>query len=174
MWFLIQNESENNGYVYDIANAQYPVNPDMGLFWVEGAEGVAQRGDKYIDGQFVPRFSLDERRQMRVVQLEQKRDDVINSGIIVNGNSYFTDDKSINLMHQAITMQGLGIETVFPRAWILSDGSVVTVSFDDMKAVAVAIAGKKDACYANYLAIVPQIMASDNPESVDIDSGWPA
>lgn len=172
MWYLIQNKSENNGYVYDIGNIQYPVNAETGLFWVEAAEGVAQRGDKYINGQFEPRFSLQQRRGVRAQSLEQKRDEMINNGIIVNGNSYFTDDKNINFMYQAITLEGLAIKTVFPRSWILADGNVVTVSFDDIKAVVKAIDVKKDACYANYLVILPQIMASNNPESVDIDSGW--
>lgn len=172
MWYLIQNEFVGNGFVYDIKDEQYPVNGDMGLFWVEADEGIAKLNDRYIDGQFVPQFTLEQRRSIRAQQLEQKREEVISSGIIVNGNPYFTDDKSINLMHQAITMQSLGIETVFPRSWILANGNVITVSFDDLKAVAVAMAAKKDACYANYLAILPQIMTSDDPESVDIDTGW--
>ena len=106
-------------------------------------------------------------------KLLKKRNTIIQSGIIVDTRAYFTDDASINTMLQAITMHGLDIGTVFPRNWILADGTTALLTYDDMKAVAVAIAAKKDACFAHYMALADQIRASSDPESVDIESGWP-
>jgi hypothetical protein len=171
MWYLIQTD-----YVYDIAAEQYPVNGDMGLFWVEGAEGAAKRDDKYINGQFEPRLSLDEAKVIKLGFLEQKRDDVIQDGIIVNNHPFYTDDKSISLMLQAITMEGLGIQVTFPRLWGLSNGTLYEISFAEIKDVAIAIAGKKDACYGNYFALKAQIIgAADYAalEAIDINAGWP-
>lgn len=125
------------------------------------------------DGNKPDPVDMSVRRAFVMDKLVAKRNAVIQSGVVVNQNPFFTDDASIALVHQAITMEGLGIQAVFPRSWILANGSVIEVSYDDMKAVAIAIAEKKDACYANYMALAAEINASDDPESIDIDAGWP-
>lgn len=101
-----------------------------------------------------------------------KRDQIIRSNISVNGHLYFADDNSISLMHQCITMEA-NIQPIFPKDWILADGTILNVTYDDIKAVAVAIANRKDLAYARYMALMAEINASNDPMSIDIESGWP-
>jgi len=174
-WALVNAQDiVENVIVYD---PELPYKPAEGLRIVEINDWVTI-GDRFdmpqptITDNMAARYTIEERRGFCAMAVAQKRDNVISSGITVNSNTYFTDDASLNTMLQAITMEGLGILSTFPRSWILADSSIITVSYDDIKAVAVAIAQKKNACYANYMALVAKIMASDAPELIDINTGW--
>lgn len=172
MWYLIQNST-----VYDISRAQYAVKQADGFFWVEASESAARVGDRYANNKFEPALSLREEKNIKMALLQAKRDEVIRSGVVVNAHRFYTDDGNVALIHQAITMEGLGIKPAFPRVWGLADGSLYEVSFDEMKEVAVAIADRKDACYANYFVLKEKIdgaITRTDLEAIDINTGWPA
>lgn len=168
MFYLIQVDT-----VYAISNTQYAIQPGLGFFWVEAAEGAGKVGDKFINGIFKSPYTLAERRTICLNNLLNKRNEVINSGVTVNGNPYYTDDNSINLINQCLTMEGLGLTSVFPCDWILANGNILNVTYDDIKQVAIAISNKKQACYTNFINLGALINTSDNPESININEGWP-
>lgn len=170
MFYLIFKDK-----VYDIKDKPYSVNKNDGLFWIEREDGLAEINDYFINENFQLRQSLDDLKKMKIIELEQIRNEVMVSNIIVDNHEYFADDKSILLLHQCITMEGLGIQSIFPRDWILADGSLLKVSFDDIKALAVAISGRKDRAYGNYIALMTTINAAQDKESlnkIDINQGW--
>lgn len=115
---------------------------------------------------------LNAKRKARINNLLAKRDAIITGGITVGGHTYMTDVQSQNVVLQAITSESLGLATIFPRDWLLANGSTIQVTFDDIKDMAIAFAAKKEACYNNYISLLSQINSSDNPESVDINQGW--
>lgn len=116
---------------------------------------------------------IEDRRQAQLNKLMQKREQVIEVPIVVNEKSFFMDHRSQGILDQALTVEGLGIRTVFPMNWILADGSVAVVSFEDMKAVASAMSKKVNLTYDNYMNLIGQIYQAENPEDVDLDQGWP-
>jgi hypothetical protein len=116
---------------------------------------------------------IEDRRHAQLNKLMEKREQVIDSDILVNGKTYFMDPVSQGILNQALTVEGLGIRTVFPMNWILADGSVAVVTIEQMKAVASAMSQRVNQSYDNYMYLVGQIYAAENPEDVDLDQGWP-
>lgn len=167
-WALINNQDIIENVISYDGDAEY--NPPEGLLLVQVNDWL-NIGSHVNDSE--PVVSIEIRREICVNNLIQKRNQVLTSGVSYNGYVFGTDDNVINLMLQSITMQGLGISTVFPRDWILADNSVISVSYDDIKLVATLIQAKKDSCYGNYILIMNEINISNNPESINIDSGWP-
>jgi hypothetical protein len=123
-----------------------------------------------IDNAATHKLNYD--RQLVLAKLVVIRDQVINSDITVNTHLFFADADSISLMHQCITMEA-NIQVIFPKDWILADGSILSVTYNDIKAVAIAISNRKDAAYTRYMALMAEINTSMTPESIDLTTGWP-
>lgn len=167
-WALVDSQNIINNIISYSEDSNYLPPPDLQLIQVNDWLNI---GDNINLPQ--PTLSIDTRREWRLNALLEKRNQVIESGIEVNGNIFATDDSSINKMLQAISMQGLGIMEIFPRSWILKNGSIIQINYDEMKAVAIAIASRIDVCFESYMSLSEQIKNSDDPESININSGWP-
>lgn len=176
-WALVDGSSiVQNIISYDGVSAY---QPPQGLQLLEVNDWVHIGDNKDIAQPTVQdnidqQYTLDQRKQNVLDSLLLKRDEVIESNITVNAVSYFADNNSVNVMHQALTLEGLAIATVFPTTWILADGTTTTVTIDQIKAVAAAIATRKNAAFDNYITLAAQINASTDPESIDITTGWPS
>lgn len=167
-WALVNNENLIENIISYDGEAEY--SPPDGLQLIEVNDWLNIGDDINLNE---PTVSIEIRREFCLNSLIEKRNQALSSGVTYNDAVFGTDDNALNLMLQCITMQGLGISTIFPRDWILADNSIMQVSYDDMKAIALLVQEKKDACYSNYIALMTQINLSNDPESVDINAGWP-
>lgn len=115
--------------------------------------------------------SIEVRRNKAIVALTLLRDEKISSGVIYNNHEFNSDAQTQLLMSYALSSHERGI-SLFPTPWGLKDGTVLIVSYDDLKAVSGLIAAKVQAAYINYLTLLNQINTNDYPENIDINTGW--
>lgn len=166
MFYLI-----DRGIVAQIETFPFEIAASPILFWIEAGNGVAKVGDKFINGQFQPKYNLQERREIRIGEMLSVFLAQLSSGVSFDGKDFYSDESSRNLISQALASQDRGIE-VFPTQWFLKDG-VAEVTYDDMKAVSALLVDKVKGCYYNREVLRQQILQSSNPESVDLSVGWP-
>lgn len=167
-WALVDSDSIiKNIIIYD-GISEYSPPDGLNLTQVEDWLNM----NEHIDSP-QPSLSIEQQRLFALQNLLIKRDMVINSGIIISGNKYSTDNENLNMMLQSISIQSFGISSIFPMDWILYDNSTINISFDDIKDVASQISSMKQDCYVNYSSLLSEINSSDEPLSVNIDSGWP-
>lgn len=175
-WALVNsNNIIENLIAYD---GGAPYEPAEGLTlmqvndWLLIGEKINKAESSVLDN-LIANFTIDQRRAFCVTALINERDAQIVKNITVNGNVFFADQDSINVMHEAITMQGLGIDGVFPTNWVLAVGGTINLSYSDAQAVASAIATRKNLAFANYMSLRASIMSAPTPEAVNIKQGWP-
>jgi hypothetical protein len=118
-------------------------------------------------------FTVLDRQIICQNKLITYRDNLIHGGFTYNGNTFNSDQDSQILMNAALAQSERGFP-VFPANWILKNGSILSMSYDDMKTLSGAMASYVQACYGNYVVLKTQINGSDNPESIDITQGWPS
>jgi hypothetical protein len=118
-------------------------------------------------------LSLGERKSRCLEKLTDYRNNLMYGGFSYNSNVYNSDKDSQFLMSSAMAQSERGFP-VFPVNWILHNGSVLQMSYDDMKALSGAMAAYIQLCYSNYVTLMTAIVGSDNPESIDITQGWPS
>lgn len=167
-WALVNSDSIiKNVITYD-GVSEYTPPDDLNLMQVPDWLNMEDHINKPE-----PTLSIEQAKGFAAQKILLKRDLIINSGITVLGKKYKTDNESLNMMLQSISIQSFGISSIFPLNWILYDDSVISVSFDDMKNVAAQISGMKQACYSRYVELLNEINLSNDPLSVNIDLGWP-
>lgn len=166
MFYLI-----DRGIVAQIETFPFEIAASPTLFWIEAGDDAAKVGDKFINGQFQPKYSLEERREIRIRVLLNIFLAELESGVTLNDKAFYSDSTSRELIAQALASQDRGIE-VFPTQWFLKDG-VAEVTYDEMKAVSALLVDKVKGCYYNREVLRQQILQSSNPESVDLSVGWP-
>lgn len=167
MFYLI-----DRGTVAQLAGLPFEIATSQSLFWVEANDGAAQVGDKYVNGVFEPRYTLEDRQYIRLVALENVFTMEMGSGITFNDNMFYSAADSRELIAQALASEDRGIP-VFPTQWFLKNGQAIDVTYDDMKAVSALLVDKVKGCYYNREVLRQQILQSPNPESVDLTVGWP-
>jgi len=118
-------------------------------------------------------LSIDERKSRCNQKLLDYRNNLIYGGFLYNGHVFNSDKDSQFLMSTAMSQSERGFP-VFPANWILQDGSIIELTYDEMKALSGALAAYVQACYGNYVILKAQIDASNDPESIDITQGWPS
>ena len=175
-WALVNAEDIIvNVILYD---ADAPYTPPEGTFvmevndWLNIGDPTTKPEPTVIDN-LAANYTMEQRRGFCMASLFQLRDQELAKNITVGGNTFYSDNESISVLHQAITIQGLQIDTVFPADWIVATGGTVSLSYSDAQALASAIATRKNAAFANYVSLANEIAIAEVPELVDINQGWP-
>lgn len=175
-WALVDSQNiVQNIISYDGVS---PFQPQEGQIlikindWVNLGDNININEPTIIDN-LSSNFTIEQRRGFVITALTNERDFQIQKNITVNGHIFLADNDSITVLHQALTIQGLGIDTIFPTNWILADGTILNVSYDNMKAVATSISMRKSNAYTNYITLASKINSSQTPENIDITQGWP-
>ena len=60
------------------------------------------------------------------------------------------------------------------RTWKLADGAFRTWSVNDIVAFGMAISAHVQACFNREADLAADIAGSDDPDAIDIESGWPS
>ena len=117
-------------------------------------------------------ISLDIRRSDALAKVLAKRDEELTKVVISNNKPFFADKDSMSLLNQTLSSQERGIAGIFPANWLLADGTVLSATYEDLKAVNELMAQRTAQNYGNYFSLVQQIITAENPENVYIDYGW--
>ena len=113
---------------------------------------------------------VDTTRAAMLKKIATKRWQVETGGMIVNGVPVETDDRSKVLIAGTTisAMQDAEFTTRFktPTGWLTLDATQIV-------AIGTAVANHVKACFAREDELVEAINASETPETVDIETGWP-
>lgn len=150
----------NNGVIREIDGAFIPNNPKNSgwqdyLRWVDSG-GVA-----------APQYTLAERRLNRLQDIKDKGWQVRQEGISFGGVVY-------NALPLDITHMILAEKTTKEINWISKDGTthlLTKQNISDMDELASDFVQEIRNC---EIALINVIATSEDPESIDIESGWPA
>ncbi len=114
-------------------------------------------------------------KAIRLAALAARRYQAETSGIIVGAVRYHTDRDSQSMMTSTIRMleeremRGEPTNT----AWKTMNGSFVPVNLDGLIEIALIIGKHVEACFTREAELAQQIMSASNPNTVNIDVGWP-
>lgn len=105
------------------------------------------------------------------IALEEYRESVARSGVVVNGVDMQTDRDSISAMSQYATESGMnGLTTVH---WVKTNGTFHEWPIEDFKKLSSEITKYINDCFGYQSQLLDEINTASNPEEVDIFSGWP-
>lgn len=115
---------------------------------------------------------LNDLRGARIAEIKSIRDAKIhNDGYQVNGKWYHSDTTS-RIQQLGLVMMGASMPGGLQ--WKTMDGSFVTMTPTLASQIFAAAAAKDQALFAYAETLIGQVMASNNPDAVNITSGWPA
>lgn len=128
--------------------------------------------------------TLAERRAAAWERVKAERSRREYGGVLVSGHWFQTDPESqikhqSNLIDAKDILAGGGTNTDLltiggqPVGWKTYDNGVVPLTVGLAVAIAGAIKVQTALAYARGQALYAQIMTSDDPESIDITTGWP-
>ena len=141
--------------------SQFIAAPDgVGVGWsYDGSEFTAPAGP-----------SLADQRATKVLQIKAERDRRKFNGVHVSGKWIHTDNYS-RLQWVAMVIMAANVPVV---DWTTMDGSTVPTSQALAGQVFLAVAQLDVDLHDYAKSLIVQIEASNEPQSVDIATGWPA
>lgn len=181
---------------FSVGDIQYPANwPELasadelqaaGLFEVEEAGPVpanCQVLGQLLAGDDTPRrewitepWSIEQRRVARKTAAAAIRQSIEDGLCQTPLGIIQTPEKSriniLGLVAQAERARAGGAP--FSQPFRMADNSMMPHNAVEMIALGDAVADRMKACAAAYFVIADAVNASDEPESVDIATGWPA
>ncbi len=128
--------------------------------------------------------SLPERRATRWEQAKAERSRREYGGVQAAGHWFQTDPESqlklmrLDMKADAVLASGGAATDVLtilgqPVGWKTYDNGVVPMTAGLAKEIATAIEAQSALSYARGQALYAQIMTSEDPEAIDITTGWP-
>lgn len=134
--------------------------------------------------ELTPEDSIEQRRETRWTDVKAERSRREYGGVQVAGHWFQTDLESqikhqSNLIDAKDILAGGGTNTDLltiggqPVGWKTFDNGVVPMTVGLAIGIAAAIKVQTALSYARGQTLYAEIMASDNPESIDITTGWP-
>lgn len=120
-----------------------------------------------------PQPSIEQRRAERAALVNRLRDDRAGTGITFDGHRYDTDPRSRENLAGAVASVGGGGGLPDGFAWRTEDNQLVAMTPQKLAQLGRAVVDHVNACYARSWQLKDTIAASDDPESIDITSGWP-
>jgi hypothetical protein len=119
-----------------------------------------------------PEFTLEERRSRRVGEANVMRVNAKAAGIMYDDNRYHSDRESRFSIASKIKAMEQGL---FEKInWLTMDNSHQELTLQDLSRVFHLVEKRTQDCFDNYIRLRKIIATSDEPESVDIESGWPS
>jgi len=153
----------HEGRVVQIANSAFEVHPVMSWVDVPAGQGVAP-GWSWDGATFVAPDSTPAVPRVDAVAARRYQAEV--GGVVWNGWPVATDRDSQSKVNAAYVMAKDG-HWPAGAGWKFADGVYRPLTADQVQALALAVAGHVQACFAREAALVSDATA-------DINSGWPA
>ncbi len=117
-----------------------------------------------------PRTPADHQAELFAAReaIRRRRDQAIDTGIVVAGVPLHTDERSrSNIMGAALSAM---LDPDYSVAWKGADGVFVTLTAEQVIAVAQAIRAHVQACFDREAALLADL---DAGQAYDLDHGWP-
>ncbi len=115
-------------------------------------------------------------RELKLGVLAARRYEAEVSGVVIGGNRFATDRQSQSMITSTIRMleelEMRGQQNPSTR-WKTMNGAFPVIDLDGLINVALVMAQHVEACFAHEAELAAQIMLAPNPNTVDIDAGWP-
>ncbi len=161
--------------------------PTVAAQYIPAPEGV-EVGWLYDGVEFIapaPAPTIEQRREARWEAVKSERKSRVNGGVLVAGHWYHTDvDSRVQHMRldgkaaALLAAGGTGADVLQvagqPIAWKTLANDLVPMTAALAVAIVEAIEVLDALAFARAETLRAQIEASEDPESIDITSGWPA
>lgn len=119
-----------------------------------------------------PELTLEEQRAKALDGLADYRFNTSRSGIVHNGVDIQSDVASVARMHPYVTESM--INGLYDIEWKKADGSFHNYTVQELKPVYKSVVNYIGDCFKRERVLHDEIMASSDPWSVDITTGWPS
>lgn len=161
-------EIGGDGVVLNVIECNPEAPPDWCVDWPEAGE--AGPGWTYDGEAFHPPEEPARTLAEIEAELKLRRDAAMASGVTVGGVAVHTDD----LSQQRITSAALAVtlDAGLTINW-KADGGFVTLSALQITAIAQAVRAHVQACFDREAELLAALAAAEDPEQVDITTGWP-
>lgn len=148
----------------------YPTDPPNHNSFLQR---VIDAGVEKIDGEYYQQWKLQPRhdtiedlRRAIILRVRSKARAMRNAGIEVNGIPIKTDSEGV----ARITGAARGNRP--SRKFVVGD-QVFDLTGDQVESIFQAVDNYVQGCFDREAALIDEVRASDSPELVDIESGWP-
>ena len=173
-WHTLTDEqrAEYGWYLFEPTNYSYNPNTQnrFGPFNVR-LEGIILKADYQVVDK-----SVEDLRQAMIERLAQVRYDREVIGVYVNGIYITTGDRSKLLINgkvnRALISQQMG-DTNWSCQWKIGSNTYINLNAQQIIGIGMAIDSYVQACFDNEATLADQIANSNDPLSIDLDSGWP-
>jgi hypothetical protein len=115
--------------------------------------------------------SLDARKVLLCAYVNEIRQAKLREPLTFDGNQYDADEVSISNLNSVISAISVGIapDTI---TWRTADNVSVLHTQESVKALAEAMLFRQQVIYGTSFALKDAINSSEQPEAIDIHSGW--
>lgn len=129
---------------------------------------ISQSGDG-VEPRPVP---IDEARLARWGDVKAIRQRAENAGCVTPWGIVQTDSESQSRIASAALSAFLA-QVGYQRVWTFADNTTHTLGADDLKALNGLVQSHVEACRTRARELRTAIYASNDPSSIDINTGWP-
>jgi len=151
---IIVGDFEANGVVHPYGNLRLYSADEL------AALGITVDADTPVDAKVARKSDLANRRYEAEV-----------GGIVLNGMQIDTDRASQSMLTSAYNF--LRIKPDGSTIQFKAASGFVTLTFQQVSAIALAVGGHVQACFAHEAELSALIDIAEDPAAVDIDTGWP-
>lgn len=127
----------------------------------------------FVEVHYVPEMIyLNGRRDVMVERVNQMRETMLRGGITFNGNRFDTKQDTMQRITGAVL--SVMLDETFSTDWITEDNQTVNLSAAEIVGLGKAFAAHESAMIMFARDLKDSILASDEPETFDVNEGWPS
>jgi len=120
-----------------------------------------------------PGPSLVERRRSRMDRVNLRRERALMRPVQYMGREFAADAHSMMRLNMAITLIAAGAPLPEGFVWRAADNTAVAMTAEELRGLLLAMFRHHDAVFRRSWAMKREIEASDAPETINIEEGWP-
>lgn len=129
--------------------------------------------DGFVEIQYVPEMIyLNGRKDVMVDRVNEMRESMLRGGITYNGNRFDTKQDTMQRITGAVL--SVMLDETFSTDWITEDNQTVNLTATDIIGLGKAFAAHESAMIMFARDLKDSILASDAPETFDVNDGWPS
>lgn len=129
--------------------------------------------DGYVEIKYKPEMIyLDGRRDIMKNRVHELRNEKLRGGLVFNGNNFDTETDTYQRVSGAVL--SVMLDETFETDWITADNTTVRLTGPEIIELGKAYAKFEEQHIMFARDLKDSVLASDEPETFDIESGWPS